>query len=127
MKSFPNVNVNWLMFGTGGMFNAGENDNNVNASQNKNEAPHGVQKRDDKMAVEPSLFDVPTTTQNGYQTKRNDTQRSAQLNSEASISGAKLPSPTIQQVVVEKSVSRKITEIRIFYDDQTWESFLPKK
>ena len=22
---------------------------------------------------------------------------------------------------------RKITEIRIFYDDQTWETFVPKK
>jgi hypothetical protein len=29
--------------------------------------------------------------------------------------------------VAPTSVQRKITEIRVFYDDQTWESFTPKK
>lgn len=126
MKSFPNVNVNWLMFGTGGMLSTGEKDNAGNTSQKNSEGTPDTQKKDDRMAVEPSLFDVPTT-QNGYQTTRNDAQRGAQAYPEASINGAKQPSPTIQQVVVEKSVARKITEIRIFYDDQTWESFVPKK
>lgn len=126
MKSFPNVNVKWLLDGTGGMLSTGEIDNVENTSQNNNGGNQGAQKKDDKVAVEPSLFDVPTT-HNGYQTARNDAQKGAQPYSEASINGAKQPSPTIQQVVVEKSVARKITEIRIFYDDQTWESFVPKK
>ncbi len=29
--------------------------------------------------------------------------------------------------VVPTQVQRKITEIRVYYDDQTWESFVPKK
>jgi len=35
------------------------------------------------------------------------------------------PSPPVVKIV--EKPQRKITEIRIFYDDQTWESFLPKK
>ena len=30
-----------------------------------------------------------------------------------------IPQPTLPQ--------RKITEIRVFYDDQTWEEFVPKR
>ena len=35
--------------------------------------------------------------------------------------------PTQFQVKYIDKPQRKITEIRIFYDDQTWESFVPKK
>ena len=35
----------------------------------------------------------------------------------------------MEQYVVKNidKPQRKITEIRIFFDDQTWETFLPKK
>lgn len=35
--------------------------------------------------------------------------------------------PKPQTVQIVDKPQRKITEIRIFYDDQTWESFVPKK
>lgn len=40
------------------------------------------------------------------------------------------PAPTPQREPVTKIVEkpqRKVTEIRVYYDDQTWESFLPSK
>ena len=37
----------------------------------------------------------------------------------------KIPTP-ITPINIDKQ-SRRITEIRVFYDDQTWESFVPKR
>ena len=36
-------------------------------------------------------------------------------------------SPVHTDIVYKEKERRRITEIRVFYDDQTWESFVPKK
>ena len=67
-NKFPNINIDWLMFGKGSMF----------------------------------LDENP-----GSQTQARAAVRT--------------------DVVFKEREPRKITEIRVFYDDQTWESFVPKK
>ena len=49
-------------------------------------------------------------------------------NSVSNVITSSSPNNSINTVVkyIDKQ-ERKITEIRIFYDDQTWETFLPKK
>ena len=94
-KKFPNVSLNWLMFGVGSME---ETVDNSKDNSNSNPSPS---------SSEPTLnFDVPTSTPS-----------SRPMPDFASLNTIKAP----------EKIQRKITEIRIFYDDQTWESFVPKK
>lgn len=124
LEKFPNVNPLWLLKGTGGMMLS--SDDNATASGSTTDGtPEGSQntsapgfnsalQSSANMTVEPTLFSNPNA---GTQ------QRISTPNA-----GAKIPSSfhfeTEQKVVLPQ---RKITEIRIFYDDQTWETFVPKK
>ncbi|MBM6992390.1 MAG: helix-turn-helix transcriptional regulator [Prevotella sp.] len=109
----PNVSVNWLMFGTGPMYldevnssGTSEDDQTSEVSPLLNVQPGGLSSQPDGLA--PSLFevqDVPTKKGDGN-TPNN-----------------------IQKTVVKyiDKPERHITEIRIFFDDQTWETFEPKR
>lgn len=136
-KSFPQVNVYWVLYGTPPMYQSqggqsgqdeassggaplgsgelggamdgalmgsmgGANGSGYPSIESGTEAAHGAQ----AVAASPSLF--------GQQ----------QLSS-GNPTGAK----NIAQAAVKyiDKPQRKITEIRIFYDDQTWETFVPKK
>lgn len=102
-NKIPNISTDWLMFGTGEMFLSDANNTSTppSASANGNSA-------------EPMLnFGNSETTPEVY-------------------SAPPAYRPTLQKEKVElvKNIDnhqRKITEIRIFYDDQTWETFLPKR
>lgn len=149
MKKFPNVDIKWLMFGEGGMlntdnptppvpssadaeqnlFSASQQPDSVSAPQpsvsniaiqtsssttpqpaSKPAPAHGV-----NMAVNPTFFDTVTP----------------QSNAPAQSSTPRQPT-VISHVAMEQNATpippkRRVTEIRIFYDDQTWEAFVPKK
>lgn len=149
-KKFPSINIEWLMFGHGGMFMT-SNDNEASEVAGQTSAPptnpsfstnHNINTptsqqhisnitvipADDNepaassqrnintanMAAEQSLFDTSRSTQsfqnNMVQSSMNNQQK---------------------PIIIEKQVQptpppRKVTEIRVFYDDQTWEAFVPK-
>ena len=117
---FPDISMEWLFDGTGSMYNnVSENHSvsggaalttesvkggNAAASLVSSTNSAGSVSTDGKTAqVSPSLFD-------------NSRVRDGQM----SFSGEK----NIIKIVDKHP--RKITEIRVFYDDQTWESFVPK-
>jgi len=105
-KKIPDINTDWLMFGSGNMYRS----------------------------VEDSVQTVPTSP--------TETQESFLDFSSSPISS---PRPVAPQPVFSNSVKnthpeivreeikfidkpqRKVTEIRVYYDDQTWESFVPSK
>lgn len=117
---FPDISMEWLFDGTGSMYKdqgagksavddtatssaslSGSNVSGIGASSANGSV---VVSADGKTAqVSPSLFD-------------NSRVRDGQM----SFSGEK----NIIKIVDKHP--RKITEIRVFYDDQTWESFVPK-
>ena len=108
-KKIPNINTDWLMFGSGDMF----------LMTNSLLSP------DDEVSVQPPLtqnpmleFEVATspTPQNGPSTPPN-------INSVKNTRSEKAR----EEVKVVDKPQRRITEIRIFYDDQTWETFVPQK
>ena len=133
LEAFPNVSPVWLLKGEGGMLLTNENSaqNNGENSSPSNGAEMmpsdgaqtqygGAYRADDadKMAEDLPLFGQKRVTQvhpsvlppvekapNGRYTK-------------------------LSQVGVTQGMDaighRKITEIRVFFDDQTWESFVPK-
>lgn len=99
-QAMPSVSTDWLMFGKGEMFES-------DASSDQAATPTA----DGSVGDDMPLFSALTGAQ---------------------LSGR--PSPVAWQkggekggrmVAPEREV-RRITEIRIFYDDQTWETFLPK-
>ena len=112
-ERFPKVSVEWIMFGTGSMYieegqSAASSADESAANADGSEAGAQSSQSAGGASSTPSLFDAAEPIQ------RPSTQQNA--------SG-------IQKTVVKyvDKPERKITEIRIFYDDQTWETFEPKK
>lgn len=101
-KHFPQVSLEWLMYGIGSMEPA--------AGSSDGEAPADRPEvgQADVAGSSPLLFDVA--------------QASAEQRSVGEPAGAYQ-----NQIKYIDRPQRKITEIRVFYDDQTWETFSPKK
>ena len=125
MNAFPNVNPTWLIKGEGGMMlaepsptsqnSSGTDQNNGVQGEDKgdgqlslfgdNRTTKGVELRTDNVSVHPSVLPpVNPKSQSKYKVSSSDDSQTT-------------PHVTLQ---------RRITEIRVFFDDQTWESFVPK-
>lgn len=124
LEKFPNVNPLWLLKGQGGMLltsdNAQSADSNAatnNASGDNNGASplsNTTLAGTANMSVEPNLFNSQNTPTPQSGSNSNHTNKNA----------TSFQFETEKKTIVQQ---RKITEIRVFYDDQTWESFVPKK
>jgi transcriptional regulator with XRE-family HTH domain len=114
-NKFPNINLNWLLYGEGGMF--------VPTSS----------------PTPTSLFDESDPSQNPTQTTVPETSSKTDILAEGMLNFDDAPVHSAPQQVantrkiqqptfaIQSTPLRRITEIRVFYDDQTWESFVPKK
>jgi transcriptional regulator with XRE-family HTH domain len=103
-SKFPNINIEWLMFGTGSMYidNDSATDKNVNPINSG-----GTESMLD--------FDTPTPPKENISSNN---QKELNRNSNC------MDIPIVKYV---DKPNRQIVEIRVFYDDQTWESFVIKK
>ena len=100
-NSLPSISTDWLMFGTGPMYI------DVSKGNQGSDAAAAAAVADGREAL--LDFDTP--------------QPSLPSGSQPNVYGQGVNS-------TPKNIDKpqhKITEIRIFYDDQTWESFVPKK
>ena len=95
-RRFPNVNVNWLMFGEGNMYMEGSAD-----SKNK----------DSLSADELSGISF------------NSADRVPKANYSSEIAAGVIPGILNEQTKIIDRPQRKIVEIRIFFDDGTFETF----
>lgn len=95
-ERFPNVNISWLMFGEGDMFSSEDGDLGQPAAQYASAGSDMHSKAD--VAVQQDMFSTP-------------------------------PNPAMIGQAMQGAVKyiekpmRKITEIRVFYDDGTYETF----
>lgn len=105
-NSLPSISTDWLLFGNGPMY--------IDVSKGESVASAGGS-ADSKEA----LFDFETPS----------TAPSIASQTGGLIQGVNSTPKNMEQFVVKNidKPQRKITEIRIFFDDQTWETFLPKK
>lgn len=104
-NKIPKLSTDWLMFGKEPMYLDSQPDVSTQQEQENKES-----------AQQFLDFDSPTPPQ------KEDSEHHFQQ----SVHGT----PKIKAETVVKYVDkpqRQITEIRIFYDDQTWETFVPKK
>ena len=112
-KKIPNISIDWLMFGSGDMYisSPAPADSLLSAEERGGNGGQIVQS--------PMLdFDQPQspTPQQGPQAPY-------------SFNSVKSTRPEIERTEVKiiDKPQRRVKEIRVFYDDQTWETFVPEK
>ena len=96
-SKLPSISTDWLMFGTGQMYT----DDNPDAQISDNQST----------GMSEGSLDFSS------QLPPSSTQQSGQNS---------LKTPNEQMLKNVYKIDRNITEIRIFYSDQTWETFVPK-
>lgn len=112
-KKIPNISIDWLMFGSGDMYisSPAPADSLLSAEE------RGV---NGGQIVQSPMFDFDQpqspTPQQGPQAPY-------------SFNSVKSTRPEIERTEVKiiDKPQRRVTEIRVFYDDQTWECFVPVK
>lgn len=112
-RSFPDVNLRWLLYGEGEMFDS-KHENSSSTTVNDSPASSRPSAPGGEMVID---FGPVTPTPQQQRTS-------------SSASSSSLKNDNIHDSTAWKNVDmrpRKIAEIRIFYDDQTWETFIPKK
>ena len=108
-KKIPNISIDWLMFGSGEMY------------QNTVDNPLPDQKASDNGIFDQSpMLDFEQTPVNPLPNMGQITQN------HATIKNSRLE-PIRDEVKILDKPQRKVIEIRVFYDDQTWDTFVPMK
>ena len=122
---FPNVNLAWLISGEGEMYSTENNPSPVSCDPQQPDLFHQMPDFDTPSSVlserpsssydSSSISPASSSTLSSHDRKRDsyDSRSAYQKN-------------VVNMKNIDKD-SRRITEIRVFYDDQTWESFVPKK
>ena len=108
-KKIPDINTDWLMFGTGDMYLQKSNEANSASTS----TPDMFQGEDPSLSF--SFAPSPTPKTVGQPGLQPNSVRSTHQESNREVLKY-IDKPT-----------RHVTEIRVYYDDQTWESFVPKK
>lgn len=109
---FPDISTDWLLFGKEPMMKSAEAETDAVAPSG---STSGSELMLDLPDAETPSHQQPSSTQTSFGADKLAQQRNAALQ---------------DQLAMVKSFDkqqRRITEIRIFYDDQTWETFVPKK
>ena len=106
-KKIPNINIDWLMFGTGSMYL----DSKAAPVQHSAPTPPIVQSPMLEFEPSPSPVVEPAVP------------------ASLSVNSVKVThqNPVREEIKIVDKPPRRVTEIRVFYDDQTWESFVPAK
>lgn len=101
-KNIPNISTDWLLMGIGEMY--------VNEAKNPDESSAAISNSHTSVGSDPQSqmlqFDeYPAPTPRGVSQ----------------------PRLTEEPVRMQDKKPRRVTEIRVYYDDQTWESFVSSK
>lgn len=135
-KAFPNINVNWLMFGEGDMYvnNSDTLPTEGQASPSADDIYNNVETGEAPFT--PDLFAVSTDAHGTHtMSARAGVARENSGAPRTSAHGVAGVPPARQQPVSGYTsdaknidiVRPKIKEIRVFYDDGTYETFTPSK
>lgn len=105
-NKIPTISTDWLMFGSGSMYESSEGDMGQSVAEIHSSTDAGMLDFSSQNEISsPDLFE------------ENSVQRPPRM--------AQNQAKNIINILDKKS--RKITEIRIFFDDKTWETFVPKE
>ena len=105
-KKIPDINLEWLMFGTGEMF------------QQNSAIP--TPSEDSTESVQEPMF--------SFDAHSSATPQNIPPTTHYPSGVRNTPSENLrQESKISLQTTRKVIEIKVFYDDQTWDSFTPKK
>jgi transcriptional regulator with XRE-family HTH domain len=109
-KKIPNISTDWLMFGLGDMYqSAGE--------QPQAPAVFASAPQDLSIDFDPAPSPTPSVA------PQNVVSQPANLNS---VRSTRQEMTQAEMKFIDKP-QRRVIEIRVFYDDQTWDTFVPAK
>lgn len=108
-KKIPNINTDWLMFGSGEMYQ------NSAGNSSSDQAPSENGNFDQSLMLD---FDQPLSP---------TTPNTGQIVQNPAIIKNSRPEPMREDIKILDKPQRKVIEIRVFYDDQTWDTFVPVK
>lgn len=115
-KKIPNISTDWLMFGSGDMYlldPTSQSDTSLPQGDDLFGADRGQNYQNPMLDFEATPAQMP---QNGLQNPSGfDSVKSTRSDSLS------------KEIKIVDKPQRRITEIRIFYDDQTFDVFEPKK
>lgn len=112
-KKIPNINTDWLMFGSGDMYLSQNNpEQDVLSEAGSGSDTHPI---DQNLML--AFDDSPV------QSPQNAPQVGLNYNSVRNTH----PENVREEVKLVNKPQRKVIEIRVFYDDQTWDTFVPQK
>lgn len=119
-RAFPEVNINWLLFGEGEMYNV-ESEHDLASSSDLPLSNSGEQT---------TVNSLPPSFPNLFQghSPEEQTAKSMSVTLRGKRDAAPQKTPSNQYLVNENIIDRpirKIKEIRVFFDDGTYESFVP--
>ncbi len=103
-SKFPNVNTDWLLYGSGGMFNLPKAPSSASASNNT-----------------PSLFDSAIVTE--IPRAKEDSEPQSSDGKKSKIEFVEAEKNNASKAVVQPS--KHIVEVKIFYSDGTFETLKP--
>lgn len=139
-NTYPTVRTDWLMWGTGPMFAIGDGTTALPSSGDSESgigdlfSSANMSARTQSTNPANGASAMPPAGQHG--TRQNPSSFQNSSSGASNLEGGKkmISNSEISQLAQLAALSspsvapqRKITEIRVFYDDQTWESFTPKK
>lgn len=106
---FPAINMMWLLYGQGDMYNSGDNnkkDTDISgvSGDRQAEVPQNGNASGNGSASSPGLFDMPPQKPSTPLTER-----------------------VIEKVKYIDKPPRRITEINVYFDDGTYEVFVPRR
>ena len=123
-ECFPEVNVMWLMFGEGDMYTSQPSSANTPASPQ--EDGHDGEETADSFSLQNAAQDHQDASPVHQECSTFGEQLHPSSHPSAHMSSARMIPAQVQYI--EKYIDkpqRKITEIRIFFDDGTYETFTP--
>lgn len=108
-KKFSNISLDWLMFGSGDMFMNSSSDTSVQ-----------------EQSSSPTLFSNPTMLDFDQEHSPTPPNTGSMLSNSNSVNITRSEIAREEVKFMDKP-QRRVMEIRVFYDDQTWDTFVPAK
>ena len=112
-KKFPDISLEWLMLGIGDMYQTASTP--LDGFQQPVSVPQNQGQIGQEQVLDFSSQAAPTPNFASQQTPSYNSVRSTH------------PEIIREEVKIVDKPVRRVTEIRVYYDDQTWESFVPAK
>ncbi len=118
-KKFDKINLEWLMFGKGPMYI--DDEDSERDDLNEQQETDGSEFLGDQ--------NMNSETQNVMSQNKGviENMRMASVRDNSRISSSGRQPASFNDMKIFNNEVRKIKEIRVFYDDQTYESFVPKE